>query len=154
MSFDNAVYRIHRTEDIPAWTKNVENALPQYAGRIVCFGFDWLGRHFALNKAKIENNQMTVLLLEPGTGETLDIPASFSDFHNIDLVQYRNDVVASDFHAEWIGNKGSVPMHDQCVGYKVPLFLNGSDTVDNLEISDMDVYWSICGQLLSGTNAG
>jgi hypothetical protein len=33
------------------------------------------------------------------------------------------------------------------VGYRVPLFLGGSDTLENLEVTDLDVYWTICGQL-------
>ena len=153
VSFDDAVYRIHCTQDILTWTKTVETALPKYKGKIVCFAFDWLGRHLALNKGKLSDDQMTILLLEPGTGEALNIPASFANFHNIDLVQYRNDVLASNFYADWLGSGGSPPEHDQCVGYKVPLFLNGKDVVGNLETSDLDVYWSLCGQLLDGGNA-
>lgn len=152
VSFDNAVYRIHCTQDILTWTKAVETVLPKYTGRTVCFAFDWLGRHLALDKGKQTDDQMNILLLEPGTGEALNIPVSFADFHNIELVQYRNDVLASNFYADWLGNGGSPPEHDQCVGYKVPLFLNGEDVVGNLETSDMDVYWSLCGQLLGGGN--
>ena len=126
VSFDNAVYRIHTIQDILVWTDNVERALPNYKGRIICFAFDWLGRHLALDKGKIENDQMNVLLLEPGTGEALNIPASFSDFHNVELVEYRNDVLASSFHADWIGSGCAPPKHNQCAGYKVSLFLNGS----------------------------
>jgi hypothetical protein len=36
------------------------------------------------------------------------------------------------------------------VGYGVPLFLGGQDVVDNLELTDLDVYWSVCGQLRCG----
>jgi len=32
--------------------------------------------------------------------------------------------------------------------YKRPLFLGGSDTTDNLEISDLEVYWLLVGQLI------
>lgn len=31
---------------------------------------------------------------------------------------------------------------------KVPLFLNGEDELDNLEVSDMEVYWEIMMPLL------
>ena len=40
---------------------------------------------------------------------------------------------------------------DECVGYRVPLFLGGQDVVDNLEVSDLGVYWSLCAQLRQGT---
>ena len=39
--------------------------------------------------------------------------------------------------------------HNECAGYKVPLFLNGDDVVDNLEISDMEVYWEIMMPLIN-----
>jgi hypothetical protein len=42
---------------------------------------------------------------------------------------------------------GSALGFNECVGYRTPLFLGGSDDVANLEISDIDVYWTIMGQL-------
>ncbi|WP_434798222.1 T6SS immunity protein Tdi1 domain-containing protein [Terrisporobacter vanillatitrophus] len=35
------------------------------------------------------------------------------------------------------------------MGYKVPLFLGGEDDISNLEEIDMEVYWSVTGQLNS-----
>jgi hypothetical protein len=37
------------------------------------------------------------------------------------------------------------------VGYRVPLFLRGQDDIANLELVDIDVYWTIVGQLIVGT---
>ena len=34
----------------------------------------------------------------------------------------------------------------RCAGYKVPLFLGGDDIVENLEDSDMEVYWEVLTQ--------
>lgn len=34
-----------------------------------------------------------------------------------------------------------------CAGYKVPLFLGGSDSVDNLDLQDLAVYVSLSGQM-------
>jgi hypothetical protein len=36
------------------------------------------------------------------------------------------------------------------VGYKVPLFFGGQDAVENLELADLDIYWSISGQFRRG----
>jgi hypothetical protein len=47
---------------------------------------------------------------------------------------------------------GSVPLgFDQCVGYDVPLFLGGADTIENLHVEDIDVYWSLTAQLRAAT---
>lgn len=33
------------------------------------------------------------------------------------------------------------------MGYKVPFFLGGEDSPDNMEVIDSDVYWTMTGQL-------
>ena len=153
-TFDQGLYRVHAAQDIVRWTANVEVAFPGFAQRLVCFGYDWLGRHFALDQQRLHNDQLLVLLLEPGTGEALEVPVTFGAFHDEELVGYRNDALASEFHGQWLASGGAQPEHHQCVGYTVPLFLGGSDEVSNLELSDLDVYWSICGQTLSSIIAG
>ncbi len=45
----------------------------------------------------------------------------------------------------------NIPL-DKCAGYKIPLFIGGNDTVDNLELSDIYVYWEICSQLKNKIN--
>lgn len=144
-SFLNGMYRLFKTEDIDKWNHITEQAFPMYKDRFDVFGYDWLGRIFALNK-KTE----TVLLFEPGTGEVLDIPASFEDFHNIEIVEYHEDSLASNFFDNWYSVCNNYKLKlNECAGYKVPLFLNGDDTVDNLEVSDMEVYWEIMMPLIN-----
>lgn len=149
VTFNEGLYRLHTVQDILKWSQLIEEEFTSYKDRAICFGYDWLGRHFALDKSRVENNQMLILLLEPGTGEAMQIPANFSTFHNEELVEYQNEALASEFYEEWNNTGGVKPSHTECIGYKVPLFLNGSDTVDNLELSDMEVYWSVCGQTLN-----
>ena len=45
-------------------------------------------------------------------------------------------------------NSDEIGLED-CVGYKIPLFLGGNDEISNLEITDMEIYWGICGQLIT-----
>lgn len=148
-SYDGGLYRVLPLSRIDCWNSLVCEAFPQYTGKIVCFGFDWLGRCFALDATRHRDGQLLVMLLEPGTGKPLKAPVTFSEFHNVELVEYKNDSLASDFFSEWLQNGGEEPEMDECVGYKKPLFLGGEDTVDNLEKSDLEVYWSICSQLLT-----
>ena len=138
-SFLNGMYRLFKTDEIEKWTAITEQSFPLYKGRISVFGYDWLGRVFGLNKER-----GTVLLFEPGTGEVLDIPASFEDFHNIEIVEYNEDSLASNFFNEWFLKNNKYELkNSECAGYKVPLFLNGDDAIENLEVSDMEVYWEI-----------
>jgi len=148
-SYAEGLYRILNCVTIANWTKVVEEAFPDFRNRLFCFGVDWLGRMFALDFARRKNGQWLVLMLEPGTGEALEIPVSFMEFHDEELVKYQNEALAVEFCNAWRASGGVSPEFSQCIGYKTPLFLNGSDTIDNLELADLEMYWSIMGQLLS-----
>jgi hypothetical protein len=144
-------YRQHRPEDVASFTELALDAFPDLAGRISCFGADWLGRQFATDEARVVGGEPQVLLLDVGAGEVLQIPASVTEFHEKELLEAPDDAVALSFYRDWIRLGGEAPAYEQCVGYKRPLFLGGTDGMDNLEVTDLEVYWSICGQLLDQT---
>ncbi len=130
-------------------TPIVGEAFPDFKQRVLCFSYDWLGRHFALDFRRLEGDQYLVLMLEPGTGQALEIPATFRDFHERELIEFRSEALASDFYQSWLSSGRPQPNLSECVGYRKPLFLGGEDVLNNLELVDMEVYWSVCGQLLA-----
>jgi len=135
------------------FTRLASAAFPALADRIECFGADWLGRQFATDRGRIESGEPLVLMLEPGTGEALEIPVSVADFHAHELIEEADAVVALSFFGDWVSAGGARPGYAQCIGYKVPLFLGGHDEIANLEMIDLDVYWTLTAQLLSKTRA-
>lgn len=145
----DGAYRLHRPEDIARFTRLAEKAFPDFAGRIECFGADWLGRQFATDTRRQVNGITQVLMLEPGTGEALEIPADQAGFHKAVLVDQAEAAVAYSFFSGWLDSGGSRPNYSQCVGYRLPLYLGGADDVTNLELTDLDVYWTISAQILS-----
>ncbi|HWA59806.1 MAG TPA: T6SS immunity protein Tdi1 domain-containing protein [Caulobacteraceae bacterium] len=150
-SFNQGLYRIVRTDHIADWRTRIGEAFPSFAD-CVCFGFDWLGRAFVLDGARLEDGQPGVLMLDPGAGEALEIPANLETFHDGELIEYGDAALASEFHSRWLNAGGRAPAFDQCVGYRKPLFLGGADELSNLELSDIDVYWSLMAQMM--TQAG
>lgn len=100
-----------------------------------------------------EGDAPQVLLLEPGAGEALEIPVSLAKFHNEELSEHADAGLASSFYQSWSrAIRESLPLgREQCVGYGVPLFLGGNDDIENLEVMDVDVYWTLSGQLRHGT---
>jgi hypothetical protein len=128
----------------------VREAFPD-SNQVQVFGFDWLGRQFAVDSRGRRDEDPAVLLFEPGTGEVLEICAHFSMFHDGELIEFKNEALASHFFAQWRAAAGASVGFSECVGYRVPLFLGGKDQVDNLEIIDLDVYWTIVGQLRTGS---
>jgi type VI secretion system (T6SS) immunity protein Tdi1 len=147
-SFQGGVYRAVHPKDLEQWRQRVGYAFPQFEKRIVCFGYDWLGSAFALDFQRLVDDQPGVVIFEPGTGQALDVPANILTFHNAELAKSGEAVLAASFFKKWLGSGGAQPAPAQCVGYKKPLFLGGKDIVENLEISDIDVYWHLMGQLI------
>ena len=143
-SFLNGMYRLFKEEDVPKWTAIVEEAFPAYRGTFFIFGFDWLGRIFAVAK-----KTGTILLFEPGTGDVLEAPMTFEEFHDETIALSPEDCIASEAYEEWreANNNYALP-YNECAGYKVPLFLNGDDEIENMEASDMEVYWTIMSSMI------
>ena len=150
-SFESGLYRVFGVEEVAGRTELAAAAFPEFAGRIQCFGMDWLGRQFATDSARGSKADPEVLLLEPGTGEALEIPVSLSKFHDEELVDYSDAVLAVESFQDWLNRAGRAPSMDECVGYRTPLYLGGADDITNLEIYDVDVYWTISAQLLAQT---
>jgi hypothetical protein len=150
-SFNRGIYRLLCSDDLQRWTAVAESAFPELAGRLIPFGFDWLGRMFALDRQRFVEGAPAVNLLEPGTGQVLETPCTAESFHEVELIDYREAALAESFFCSWLDAGGSSPMPTQCVGYRKPLFLGGTDTVPNLKLTDLTVYWGIAVQLLRQT---
>lgn len=151
-SYSKGLYRIHTIDSAVKWNSIVTETFPEFGKRITCFGYDWLGRQFALDNQRVENGQQQVLMFEPGTGEVLEIPCNIVQFHEEEIPEFNDSCLASDFFKEWISIYPNEIKISECVGYKTMLFLGGEDTVQNLEKGNMDVYWGICSQLIQKTN--
>lgn len=78
----------------------------------------------------------------------LAIPVAFSRLHDEELVDYTEAALATSFFEVWGAAPRSVLGFGECAGYRTPLFLGGRDDVQNLEPSDVDVYWTIVRRLL------
>jgi hypothetical protein len=100
VSFENGLYRLHDAETGPRGAAWIAGSFPRFASRACPFGYDWLGRQFALDSGRAEDGEPLVLLLGPGTGEALEIPFSFARFHE-QLEELREPALAGSFFASW-----------------------------------------------------
>jgi Domain of unknown function (DUF1851) len=150
-SFNGGLYRLVRLNDLNSWASCIGYAFPEFKGRIVCFGYDWLGSVFATDAKRLEGGRPGVIMFEPGTGQALKIPANIETFHDDVLINFGEAALAIDFYRRWRKCTEATLAFEQCAGYIKPLFLGGIDDLENLEISDIDVYWHIMGQLILKT---
>lgn len=151
-SFGGGLYRVHVPEAAEEWTARAEEAFPELVDRMFVFGCDWLGRQFAADAQRARNRQPLVLLLDPATGDALEIPVTIADLHTDELVQYGDNALALEFYADWREASGDDDFlgPEDCVGYDVPLFLGGDDEVSNLSRIHMGAYWEVTTELRLG----
>ncbi|WP_149135103.1 T6SS immunity protein Tdi1 domain-containing protein [Cupriavidus campinensis] len=152
-TFERGLYRVLPSIEIPMVKALIDTVFPSFAGRTNPFATDWLGRVFATNTDRMDGGDPTVLMFEPGTGEALEIPETVANFHDRELIEYKEAALAVSFYDAWFSNGGTPPGAGQCIGYKVPLFLGGTDEVGNLEVAAFDVYWTIAAALLTEIRA-
>lgn len=152
VSFEGGMYRIHTNESRLRADELVGQAFPDFGARVYCFGYDWLGRQFSLDRERVRDGEPEVLMFEPGTGHALEIPAGFGTFHDVELVEYADACLAADFFAAWTAHaEAATPLPpSKCVGYQVPLFLGGEDSLNNLQPIDLQTYWELSGDLIQG----
>jgi hypothetical protein len=147
LSFKGGLYRVVDAARYGFANRFLSNAFPPFAKRVTPFAYDWLGRIFALGSTQGKGKSL-VLLFEPGSGEALEIPCTIDSFHDRELLEFGDDLLSMKYYSQWLAAGGKAPGLDECVGYGRPLFLGGQDSIENLEISDLDVYWSITAQLI------
>lgn len=146
ISFGAGILRVHSADEASRARGLVQQVFPGYVD-IVPVAKDWLGRQFALDFAGTDPRFPRLLLFEPGSAEVFDVECGIEQLFDVEIVADPVTFLASDLFSEWQGERCAVPQSGQCVGFKVPLFLGGASSVENLEIGDEEVYWSILGQL-------
>lgn len=143
-TFDGGLFRIHNKGSFYYWTRLVFEYFKKYKGKSYVFGFDWMGRQFALTESV---NKTIILMLDPATAEVFELEASIEEFFNIDLVEGKEDLLEEKKFLKVKNNTVENLRFDHCIGFVKPLFLGGKDEVANLEDSDMEVYWELSYQI-------
>ncbi len=144
-SFGYGLFNSFSKDNVSKWTEIVGEAYPEFKNLFKIFGYDWLGRCFGIDLR--ENTYGNILMFEIGTNDVLEIPCSFDTFLNEEIPLYTDACLAKAFFDEWTKYSNKEIVYGRCVGYKVPLFLGGEDSINNLEDSDMEVYWSVITQI-------
>ena len=110
------------------------------------FAHDWLGRLYGVDPDGRWGRRAGVARLSPGIGEVEAISRDVERFLVRELPEERDDLLSADYFAEWRRANGPLEPTD-CASYRVPLFLGGTDDVENLERSSLVVHLSVSGQI-------
>jgi hypothetical protein len=149
VSLGEGIIHVHDEGEAKRARGLVGEAFPEFGDAVEPIAEDWLGRQIAVTFAA--NGEAELVLFEPGSGEAFEIDCGISYLFDVELIADPVAYLALDLFEEWKEVNSTTPSRGQCVGFKVPLFLGGSGEIDNLEIIDVEVYWSLLGQLRAGT---
>lgn len=141
-SFGGGVFKVVERADIPKWKEDILGlCLRRSEDGFRLFGYNWLGQFFAIDDQEGKGH---VIIIDTDTTAYTDM--GFLEYLNDELPENPERSLHVTQYGEWVASHGPVDP-GECVGYKVPFFLGGDDSPDNMEVIDMDVYWTMTGQL-------
>lgn len=149
-SFNRGLYRVLCPEEIDTWTDRICAAFPAFAGRMVPFGYDWLGRFFCLDLLRIQNLNPLVLLFNCFADQVLELPAGIVEFHNGVIIDQQEPALESAMFSGFLAATQLTSLHrSQCAELTVPLYLGGTYALENMKTVDLNSNWDVATQLLS-----
>jgi hypothetical protein len=148
-SFGGGLIRFLSPAVLPAWNSEAgwQSHWRQWSSRLTVISVDWRGHQIGFDRGRLRDGQPLLGMLEVGSGEYFQIPASFEEYLDVELVEFSEESLAAGRYADWLSRGGLAPKEGECVGYSQPLFLGGADSFDNMGITDLNVYVDIHGQL-------
>ncbi len=147
VTFNQGLYRIHSFESSIKWALTIADYFNQYQHKIYPFGFDWMGRQFCLG-----TSGDILYMFDPATGQNFELRQTLTLLHNEDFVNDTDDMLSVNLFKRVLAfYKINSIDYDECLGYKIPLFLGGKDEIENYELQNMEVYWHIENQLYKKT---
>ncbi|GGM83776.1 hypothetical protein GCM10011609_19740 [Lentzea pudingi] len=143
LSFGDGILRVF-TDDEARRAQGLANLMwPEWAPRFRPFAQDWTGRQYVLD---LRRGAM-VMLLDPGAGSVHSLDGTIPDLLDEYALEDPDTFLAQDLFTLWRTLHPEREPAGTCVGFKRPLFLGGAGDVENLEVVDEEVYWSVHGQL-------
>lgn len=155
-SFDEGLLRFHNAT---SGAEAGELAAVAFGGDIepgtAFFAVDWLGRQYgARSSSETDDGDAApvVVIADIGTGFYDADVAPLDEFIGVLGSDAAPVVLGAERYAAWRQTHGAPQLDvDQCLGYAHPLFLGGPDSLANLELSDISVYWTVIGQVFATT---
>jgi len=139
MQFGKGVFTVFTRGDLSYWNDLVAEIFPKHKRGIYLFGHDWRGRCYAVKEPGTEAEK--ILVFDPGELEIKEVSVTFMDFVNKEIPGNPDEHLELERFIEWY-NTSEIKINDiQCVGYDIPPFKGGVETLDNTEVADIDLYW-------------
>lgn len=133
-SFGDGVFRVFERSDLEGWHRVVSGCFTKLRSEFNLIGYDWMGRCFAVDQRDGDGKELVVL-----------------GNRNSRYVLYRErrgslperGYAESERGVSWgrevsgVAGGACAVGRMECGGYRIPLFLGGEDSLENMEVSDM-----------------
>jgi hypothetical protein len=158
-TFRNGIYRLHTPDSARHADELVRDSFPKLKRKYLCYAYNWLGCHFALDFEREVHGEPAILMVDFVDGNVFEIPENFFGFHSETLETDSEPTVQSSLFADWAAqNPNALPLkRNQIVGYRIPLTLGGKHEVANMVVEDMDVSLELhrqIGEAIRGKDEG
>ena len=152
--YNDGTYTLLARPEAAYMTELAAGVFPVAAGRFTVFAADWMGRLFATDTSELDGgDSATVTCFDLAEPSSFTTEANFHDFHNVVAVEQMDDLLNMNQYREWVESGPSPGDGERCVGYKVPLFLGGEDSVGNMELADRSVYLHLMVEMFRSIGA-
>lgn len=149
-TYNNGLYRTHSIDSSIKWTGLLEEYYPAFKGKVRCFGYDWEGNMIV---QRMDGRQSVIMIFEIATGDYYELEQTIEGFHEEDLVDHKEDTLHVEKFLLVTSHLGlsSISRND-CIAHRVSLLMGGEDVAENMEVTDLEVNWSIQQQLMDEIN--
>jgi len=156
-SFNEGLLRFHDSVSASIFRQVCFQALPEvhsYDRNADVLAFDWNGKQYLTAKVKGQKSIMVLVAdIAAGTVEALAPVEVFAAIlKQPDVGEYFSGSLYDEWRAA-VGKPGSGLAFTDCVEYTTPFWLGGPDSIDNMQLTDMDVSWTVGAQLRAQARA-
>lgn len=143
-SCNSGLYRLHTFGSSVQWSLIIGQCFKTHKNKIYPFGFDWMGRQFCMS---IDNNNL-LFMFDIATAEYFELQQKLELLHDDDFINDMENMLANDIFTQVLKHSNLKSIgYNECLGYKMPLFMGGNDVVENYQLIDIEVYWETQYQL-------
>jgi hypothetical protein len=141
---NSGLYRLHTFGSSVQWSLIIGQCFKTHKNKIYPFGFDWMGRQFCMS---IDNNNL-LFMFDIATAEYFELQQKLELLHDDDFINDMENMLANDIFTQVLKHSNLKSIgYNECLGYKMPLFMGGNDVVENYQLIDIEVYWETQYQL-------
>lgn len=119
-----------------------DNKIKYSDAELQIFAIDWLGRMYGLAK----NDEKYVYIFDIVESKVFKAKGDTNFFHDVILVEDNKSALDYKLFKKWHKRTKYLLEENECVSLKLPPFFGGKLEISNLEVLDIDVYWSLSSQ--------